>query len=439
MVDLKDLRENPDRYRKAAQQKRIAVDIDALLKLDAESRAIDQKRQQLTAEKNQIGKQIGQLASQLKRAAPDQKTALEEQMKKLQARPAELKAQEQNLEPQVAELQAKIQEILLCVPQPPDADVPIGKDDTENVEVRRWGTVKSFDFPTKDHAQLGADLGMIDVERGVKLAGTRSYFLIGWGAMLHQAVLRLATDIMVERGFTLMSVPVLVREGAMQGTGYFPLGREQAYALTNEEPPVYLVGTAEVSLTAYHMDEILDVKQLPKKYFAQSPCFRREAGTYGKDTAGIYRIHQFDKVEQVVICRNDIEESKRWHETITANAEAVLQKLELPYRVVAVCTGDLGQGQVAKYDIETWMPSRKNYSETHSSSRFYEFQARRLNLRYRDEDGKVKICHTLNNTVIASPRILIPIMEYYQNADGTITIPKALRPYVGGAELITKP
>ena len=438
MVDLKDLRENPEKYKTAAKQKRIAAEIDLLLELDSRCRALDHQRQALTAEKNQIGRQIGQLAAQIKKAAPDQKAAVEEQMKQLQARPAELKVKEQQLEPEVADLQAKIQEILYTVPQPADDEVPIGKDDTENVEVRRWGTVKQFDFPLKDHAQLGLDLGMIDVERGVKLAGTRSYFLTGPGALLHHAVLRLAIDVMIERGFTLMNVPVLVREGAMLGTGYFPLGRDQAYSLTNEEPPMFLVGTAEVSLTAFHMDEMLDVKQLPKKYFAQSPCFRREAGTYGKDTAGIYRIHQFDKVEQVVICRNDIAESKYWHEQITANSESLLQKLELPYRIVSVCTGDLGQGQVAKFDIETWMPSRQNYSETHSSSRFYDFQARRLNLRYRDEDGKVKFCHTLNNTVVASPRILIPIMEYYQNADGSITIPQALRPYMGGAERIEK-
>jgi seryl-tRNA synthetase len=229
-----------------------------------------------------------------------------------------------------------------------------------------------------------------------------------------------------------MTVPVLVRDEAMTGTGYFPLGREQAYAMSNEDPPKYLVGTAEVSLTAYHMNETLDGKTLPRKYVAMSPCFRREAGTYGKDTAGLYRIHQFDKVEQVIVCKADVEESKRWHEEILANAEAVLQKLNLPYRVVYVCTGDLGQGQVAKYDIETWMPSRRAYGETHSASRFYEFQARRLNLRYKDEDGKVRICHTLNNTVIASPRILIPILENYQNADGSVTIPEVLRSYVGG-------
>ena len=438
MIDLKDLRENPDKYRQAARLKKINVDIDRLLELDGKYREFEVQRQQLTAEKNQISKQIGQIAGKLKKAPPAEKEALQEQMKQLQARPTELKAAEQKLETQSAELWPQIEQILLRVPQPPDPEVPVGRDDTENVELRKWGEVRKFDFQPRDHVTLGAELGMIDVDRGVKLAGTRSWFLTGPGSLMHQAVLRLAMDLMLERGFVPMTVPVLVREGAMQGTGYFPLGREQSYEMSNEQPPVFLVGTAEVSLTAYHMDEILDVKSLPKKYVAMSPCFRREAGTYGKDTAGLYRIHQFDKVEQVIVCRNDVEESKRWHEQILANAEAVLQKLNLPYRVVHVCTGDLGQGQVAKYDIETWMPSRGFYGETHSASRFYDFQARRLNLRYRDTDGKTKYCHTLNNTVIASPRILIPIMELCQNADGSITVPEALRPYMGGLDRIAK-
>jgi seryl-tRNA synthetase len=436
MIDLKDLRENPDLYRRAAQLKRVEVDIDALLELDARRKSLDAAKQQLTAEKNSIGKQIGQLAGQLKNAAAQEQPALQEQMKQLQARPTELKQQEQSLEAQLADIEPRITELLLRCAQPPDEDVPVGKDDTENVEIKQWGTIRSFDFTPKDHMALGKDLNLIDIDRGVKLGGSRSYFLIGDGALLHQAVLRLAQDMMIERGFIPMTVPVLVREPAMVGTGYFPLGREQSYVMSNEEPPKYLVGTAEVSLTAYHMDETLDGKTLPRKYVGMSPCFRREAGTYGKDTAGLYRIHQFDKVEQVIICKNDIAESKRWHEAILQNAEAILQKLDLPYRVVKVCTGDLGQGQVAKYDIETWMPSRNSYGETHSASRFYDFQARRLNLRYRDEDGKVKICHTLNNTVIASPRVLIPVLELYQNGDGSVTIPEVLRKYMGGRERI---
>jgi seryl-tRNA synthetase len=424
MIDIKDLREDPEKYRKAAELKRMNVDIAAVLDIDARCLAAQQEFERLRAEQNEASKQIGKLKDSAKQEAI--------------AKVAPLRSLVKDAEERWKAAEAQLQPLLLQLPQPPDPEVPVGKDDTENVEIKKWGDVRQFEFTPRDHAVLGAELGIIDIERGVKLAGSRSYFLTGIGSLLHQAVLRLALDMMLERGFRPMTVPVLVRDEAMTGTGYFPLGREQAYAMSNEDPPKYLVGTAEVSLTAYHMNETLDGKTLPRKYVAMSPCFRREAGTYGKDTAGIYRIHQFDKVEQVIICKNDIEESKRWHQSILENAEAVLQKLNLPYRVVAVCTGDLGQGQIAKFDIETWMPSRKAYGETHSASRFYEFQARRLNLRYRDEDGKVRICHTLNNTVIASPRVLIPILENYQNADGSVTIPEVLRPYVGGRERVEK-
>jgi seryl-tRNA synthetase len=298
------------------------------------------------------------------------------------------------------------------------------------------GEPRHFEFEPKDHVALGSDLGIIDIERGVKLAGSRNYILRGDGALLHQAVLRLAQDMMVQRGFTPMVVPVLVRAEVMYGTGYFPTGRDQAYLC--ERDNMSLVGTAEVPLTAYHTDEILSEADLPIKLCATSPCFRREAGAAGKDTYGLYRIHLFDKVEQVVVCRNDLEESKRFHAEILQNAEDVMQAIGLPYRVVEVCTGDLGMGQVQKFDIETWMPSRMSYGETHSASRFHEFQARRLMLRYRDGAKKVRYAHTLNNTVIASPRILIPILELYQNADGTVTIPEALRPYMGGKERVER-
>lgn len=250
-----------------------------------------------------------------------------------------------------------------------------------------------------------------------------------------------------QHGFTAINVPVLVRESAMRGTGFFPAGREQAYRVGEEheaEDDVrFLTGTAEVGLTAFHMDEVLDEADLPRKYTAVSTCFRREAGTYGKDTAGVYRVHQFDKCEQVVICRNDVDESKQWHKTMLGYSEQLLQKLELPYRVIQCCTGDIGVKNAAMFDIETWMPSRfdgrddaSGYGETHSASRLYEFQARRLNLRYKDASGKIHFCHTLNNTVVASPRILIPILENYQNDDGSITVPQALQPYLGGCERI---
>ncbi len=441
MLDIRYIRQNPDKVRQAVAKKRFDLDVDALLALDDRRRQLQQELDALRHEQKKAGEMIGQLRGKGKKkdANPADLANFEAQLATTMKRMEEVKARAKQLEDEAQKVQREFDTLMLRVPQVPDDDVPLGKDDTENVEIRRWGEVHRFDFPPKDHATLGTALGMIDIDRGVKLAGSRSYFLLGAGTLMHQAVLRLAFDTMLERGFTPMTVPLIVREPAMTGTGYFPLGREQAYEMANEDPGVFLVGTAEVSLTSYHMDEVLEEKDLPRRYVGMSSCFRREAGTYGKDTAGIYRIHQFDKVEQVVVCRNDVEESRRWHEAILGNAEAVLQKLQLPYRVVTVCTGDLGIGQAFKYDIETWMPSRDAYGETHSASRFYDFQARRLNLRYRDKDGKLQFCHTLNNTVIASPRILIPIMEIYQNADGSITVPEALRGYMGGLERISKP
>jgi seryl-tRNA synthetase len=325
---------------------------------------------------------------------------------------------------------------MLRTAQPAAPEVPVGRDDTENIVLRVEGEVPRFDFPLKDHVQLGEALDIIDIPRGVKLAGSRNYILKGAGALMHQAILRLAIDQMVAKGYTLMTVPVLVNESVMYGTGYFPMGRDQAYLA--ERDGMSLIGTAEVPVTAYHGNEILDEADLPRKYVAMSTCFRREAGAAGKDTYGLYRVHFFDKVEQVILCRNDEATSIRHHQEILANAEDVLKALKLPYRVVNVCTGDLGQGQVQKFDIETWMPSRGNYGETHSASRFYEFQARRLNMRYRGADGTVRYVHTLNNTVIASPRVLIPALEFYQNSDGSVTVPEALRPYMAGMERIEK-
>ncbi len=425
MIDLKDFRENPHKYRQAAEVKRVNVDVDHVLQLDGERLRSQQAFERLRAEQNEASTQIAAMKDVTARQAAV-------------ARIADLKVRVKQAEDRTKTIELALLPLLLLLPQPPDDDVPVGKDDTENVELKKWGEIRHFDFPPKDHTAIGVQLRLIDIERGVKLAGSRSYCLTGMGTLLHLGVLRLAFDMMVERGFVPMTVPVLVREEAMIGTGYFPIGREQAYAMSNDQPPTFLVGTAEVALTAYHMNETLDERTLPRRYVALSSCFRREAGTHGKDTAGLYRVHQFDKVEQVVICRNDLAESKRWHDAILEHAEAVLQRLNLPHRVVSVCTGDLGQGQAAKFDIETWMPSRASYGETHSASRFYEFQARRLNLKYRDEQGRVRLCHTLNNTVIASPRILIPILENYQNADGSVTIPDALRPYVGGQERIER-
>jgi seryl-tRNA synthetase len=421
MIDIKLIRENPERFKKAAVDKHIQADIDALIQVDAQLSDIKRRLQDMATEKNRIGKSIPKLADAEKKAALD--------------RLAQFKQDEAQYNEQLKDLSPRFDQLMLDVAQPADDDVPLGKDDTENVEIRKEGEIRTFDFEPKDHIQLGLALGMVDIERGVKLAGTRNYFLKGDGALLHWAVLRYALDLMIERGYVPMSVPLLMRDEAMYGTGYYPGSEEQTYRL--EKDALNLAGTAEVPLTAYRMGEILQADELPQKFVGLSSCFRREAGAAGKDTYGLYRIHQFDKVEQVVVCKNSVEESRAFHQEILSNAEDVLKGLGLPYRVVTVCTGDLGRGQAKKFDIETWMPSRNNYCETHSASKFYDFQARRMNLRYKDPDTKKNLfCHTLNNTVIASPRVLIPLMELYQNPDGTITIPQVLRGYMGGREVI---
>jgi len=420
MIDIKIIRKYPEKFKKAAIDKHFDVDIDRLLEVDSKLSYTKKQLQDIYTTKNRLGKSIPKLSGDKKKSAL--------------AELSQLKQNEAQLADEVKTLQPELDELMLQVAQPPDDNVPIGKDETENVEIRKEGKVRKFDFQPKDHIQLGTALDIIDIERGVKLAGTRNYILKGDGALLHWAVLRFAMDFMVGKGYVPMSVPVLMKDEAMTGTGFFPGSEDQTYRM--QKDGLNLAGTAEVPLTAFHSGEILSAEQLPLKYFALSTCFRREAGAAGKDTYGLYRIHQFDKVEQVVICRNSVEESNKFHEEILANAEAVMAALELPYRVVNVCTGDLGRGQAKKFDIEAWMPSRNAYCETHSASKLYDFQARRLNIRYKDKPGPratshgTRFCHTLNNTVIASPRILIPILELYQNADGSVTIPKVLRPYI---------
>ena len=440
MLDIKFIRENAEAIRDASTRKKIACDVDRLLAVDKRRREIQTELDGLRHEQKEDG---SQLALYRNPKSPWRKEAEAKGMSAeqigaeadgLQKRLHEIKTQSKALDEEEKDVVAEFERLMLGVPQPPAGEVPDGEDDTDNVELRRVGEVPSFDFPLRDHVELGEALGIIDIEGGVKLAGSRNYLLKGAGVLLHQAVLRLAFEGMVARGFEPVTVPVLVREEIMTGTGYFPTGRDQAYLCERDE--LSLVGTAEVPLTALHKDEILDEADLPKRYVAMSPCFRREAGAGGKDTRGLYRIHLFDKVEQVVVCRNDETVSIEHHQEILGNAESVLAALELPYRVVNVCTGDLGQGQVQKFDIETWMPSRNAYSETHSASRYYEFQARRLNMRYRDANRKVRFCHTLNNTVIASPRILIPLLELNQREDGSVTVPPALRPYMNGLERI---
>ena len=372
---------------------------------------------QLRAEQNTLGAQVA------KAPAPEKKALLE--------RLATIKAQHNTLEVAQREQELELQKLLLRVPNVPADAVPEGKDDSENVVLKHWGEPRKFEFPARDHVSFAEAQGWLDIERAARLSGSRNYVLKGDLSLLEGAVMRFALDLMVGRGFTPLSVPTLVRNEIMVGTGYFPGGEDQAYRC-DERDDLCLVGTAEVPITALHMDEIFKLEELPRRYVAQSSCYRREAGAAGKDTRGLYRVHQFQKVEQVVIDIADAARSIEHHQSILQNSEDLLQALELPYRVVNVCGGDLGAPQIQKFDIETWMPSRKGYGETHSASRFHEYQARRLNLRYRDAEGKVRFCHTLNNTVAASARILIALLENHQNADGTLRMPPSLAPYMGG-------
>ncbi len=443
MIDLHDLRSRPDAYQKAADDKGMSVSVKEFLSLDEKRRGLQQKLDEMREKKNQASKAVPTLSGEEKEKTIAEMKTLGEEMK--------------SVEEEFKTVDTDWKQMQLWMPGIPLDRVPKGKDDSENVEIRRWGdpstALRVSADAAKDHVTLGEELDIIDIPRGVKIAGSRSYFLKGDGARLEFAVLQYTLNSLVQKGFTAFTPPVLANYDAMMGTSYFPGSEEQAYAVGVDREPeqevgeeakmiesdrLYLVGTSEVSVASYHSGETLEKSALPKRYVGISNCFRREAGTYGKDTRGLYRIHQFQKVEQIILCEADADVSAQMHAEILQNAEDVLQALELPYRVVDVCTGDMGQGQIYKNDIETWMPSRDSYGETHSCSTFHEFQARRLNIKYVDDDGEKKFVHTLNNTCIASPRILIPLLEVYQNPDGSVTIPEVLRPYMNGQEKIER-
>lgn len=467
MIDLRALRENPDHFREGCRLKGSTLDLDRLLALDAEKRALAAEAERLRAEQNtlakQVGPEIGKLSGQLKSAQGVERSRLESAIEELKNRPATLKSQIAGLEEKIAAIDPELTALLLAVPQPPDPDVPRGTSSDDNIELRRWSP-PGFDparpfaeqrgFAPKTHIELVEALGLADFERGVKLAGSRSYILTGDGMRLHNAVLRYAFDFICSKGFRATSVPVLVREEAMTGTGFFPGGRDQSYHIEETSRggghDLYLTGTGEVGLMGLHADEILDEAQLPLCYATVSTCFRREAGAAGKDTAGLYRIHQFDKVEQVVICPADEQVSRQWHRKMIGFVEELLQSLEIPHRLLQCCTADLGAKNADMIDIESWMPGRGEidahgtpagaFGETHSASRLYDYQCRRLNMRYRPGGaggkGATTFCHSLNNTVAASPRILIPLLENHQQPDGSVRIPEVLRPYMNGQDRI---
>jgi seryl-tRNA synthetase len=337
-------------------------------------------------------------------------------------------------EPLLKKLTEELNGLMMLVPNVVSDDTPIGKDEEDNKVVRSWGTQPKFAFTAKNHVELGTSLDLLDLERGVKVSGFRGYYLKNNLVQLQWALFQYCLNLMQEKGFDLMVTPTLVREPALVGSGHFPEAKEEIYPVGDN----FLVGTSEPSLLAYRAGEVLDEAEMPLKLSAVSPCYRREIGNYGKDTKGLYRVHEFWKVEQVVICANDLTVSLKLFEEMLAIAEEVLQKLELPYRVVQICTGDMGSGKYKMYDIETWMPSRDSYGETHSCSHLTSWQARRLNLRYRNKEGELVYPHTMNNTVIATPRILIALLENNQQKDGSIVIPKVLRPFMGKKKKLGK-
>jgi len=419
MLDIKFIREHKDIVAAGAKKKHIKVDLDRLLELDDKRKELQATFDQKRAEQNVASNAIATASA----------TEREALIGSMQSVKKALQEAEESLQEVLKEWRA----IMVTVPNIPDVSVPEGESDEQNKEIRAWGEIPKFDFPIRSHVDLMLAHDMADFERGAKVAGFRGYFLKNDGARMAWALERFVQDRFMSReDFTPVVVPSLVRREPFMGTGYLPQSEEDLYKTQDGE---YLAGTSEVATMAYYMNEMIEEKDLPLKFFAFSPCFRREAGSHGKDTKGLFRIHEFVKYEQVVLCAASHEESVKWHEELTENSEKLLQELQLPYRVVVNCGGDLGLGQVKKYDIEVWMPSEEKYRETHSSSYFHDFQTRRLNIRYRDASGAMRYAHSLNNTALAIPRILCQIVENFQQKDGSIKIPEALRQYMGREEI----
>jgi seryl-tRNA synthetase len=423
MLDIKFIRENPEIVRQAIEKKGVSLNLDELLELDRQVQGLKRTIEQLQAERNANAKAVV-------RAKPDERAGLIERGREIGRRLAEL-------EPQLRDLEARLKNLLYLTPTIPWEGAPVGPDDSFNVETRVHGNPRTFLFEPLDHLFLMEKNGWGDFERAAKVSGSRSYILKGDLMVYEQALLRFALDRMIQAGFTPMSVPSLTKEEALYAHGQFPAARDQVYSVDGQD--AYLAGTAEVLLNYLHAGEILSEAELPKPYCALSPCFRSEAGSAGRDVRGLMRVHQFNKVEQYVLCRADLEESNRWFETMLSISESILQALELPYRVIEVSTGDMGLGKYRQVDLETWVPSENRYRETHSCSALLDWQARRASLRYRDEHGKIHYAYTLNNTALATPRILVMLLENHQNEDGTVNVPKAVQPYFGKEKLEPSP
>ncbi len=415
MLDIKFIRENKDLVAEAARKKKLDFKVDELLAADDKRRAI------LTAVEEMRAKQNSASIAMVGAADQEQKNSLLSEMKVLkesmQAKEAELK-----------DIMKEWQGLMVSVPNIPDMSVPEGESDKDNKEIKTWGEKPEFSFSPKNHIDIMLALDMADFDRGTKVAGFRGYFLKNDGALLSYAIWQYAMDFFTKKNFTPMIVPSLVRRENLIGTGYIPQGEEDLYKTQDGD---YLAGTAEVATMGYYMDEVLDKKILPQKLLSFSPCFRREAGSHGKDVKGLIRVHEFFKLEQVVLCEASHEESVKYHEEVNRNTEEFIESLGIPYRTVVNCGADLGLGQVKKYDIELWVPLEKTYREISSASYFHDFQARRLNIRYKDADGKMRFVHSLNSTAIPTPRILVSLVENFQEADGSVRVPEVLQKYLG--------
>lgn len=416
MLSLDFIRDNKQKVVEAAKNKNRKVDIDQIIKLDDQRRDLIQKIQTIRVERNKSSHQ-----------KPDERII---------KRGKEIKTELKKLEENFTEVSGKLDSLVSLVPNVPLPEVPIGKDATGNVEIKKSGTIPKFDFQPKSHIELGQSLDIIDFERGTKISGFRGYFLKNQAAQLQLALLFYVFQKLVAKGYIPLIAPAIVKGFTLFGSGQFPWGEQEVYKLNDED--AYLAGTAEVPVTAYFAGEIVNETDLPKKFVAFSPCFRREAGAYGKDTKGLYRVHEFWKIEQVIIGKNNVEEAKKLHEELQKNCEDILTDLKLPYRVILMCTGDMGEPQIKKYDTETWMPSKQAYGETMSNSIMGDFQTRRLKIKYRKKDGSTEYCYSLNNTALASPRILIALLENYQQKDGSIKVPEVLQSLVGFNKIMSK-
>ena len=415
MLDIKFIRENKEVVIAGAKKKHMTIDIDRLIALDDQRKELQQKIDEKRSEQNIASTAI--MATQdaaEKQAIIEKMTGVKETLKLI--------------EESLAEVMKEWRILMLHVPNVPDMSVPDGDSDADNQEIKAWGEKPQFDFTPKSHTELMLALDMVDFDRGAKVSGFRGYFLKNDGARLAWAVWRYAQDFFLKKDFIPMIVPSLVRKEPFMGTGYLPQSEDDLYKTQDGE---YLAGTAEVATMGYYMEETLDISELPKKFIAFSPCFRREAGAHSKDVKGLIRVHEFYKWEQVVLCEATHEESVKWHEWVNRNTEEFIETMNIPYHTVLNCGGDLGQGQVKKYDIELWVPGENTYREISSASYFHDFQTRRLNTRYKDKEGKTRFVHSLNSTAIPTPRILVSLIENFQQADGSIRIPDVLRSYMG--------